>query len=244
MPAVLVAQVPTPVFSICVADQDVPPFTYVKYESGLQQKMRLAALHQGWEVTFTVRPWPRCQAEFASGKFDALMPVAPGEKNLDAFVFPGPKGKPDPALALGSVRLVAARRLGSTVDWDGRSFTGLHGPVLYLQGLRSLSEYLTLLDAPSAGTRSSVVMIRMLLAGRMDLVVDVETRLRQTLEETGLQEGVQILPESVLTRLVYLVVSQPFYRLHEGFIERLWTDTAGLDERANSASNLITESQP
>jgi hypothetical protein len=173
------------------------------------------------------------------------MPVAPSEKNLEAFVFPGPKGKPDQALALGSVRVVAARRPGSTVNWDGRRFTGLHGPVLYLQGMHSLREYLTQLGAHCASTRSSAVMIRMLLAGRSDLVVDVEPRLRQTLEEAELQTRVQILPEAVLTRLGYQVVSQPFYRLHEGFIERLWADTAGLDARVDSASSsLTTESQP
>lgn len=236
-PAVSAVEVSTRVLNVCIAEADIPPFSYATYESTLLQQVRLTAQRQGWEVTFTTRPWLRCRAEVASGKYDVLVPVAPGRENSDTFVFPGRKGEPDPALALGTVRVVAAQKLGSNVSWDGQRFTGLHGPVISLRGMNALSEYLTLIGVPSVGASSPRDMMHMLLAGRSNLVVDIEYRMHQTLEEPEFRERFQVLPTAVLTLPVYLVASPPFYRLHKDVVERLWHDTAGLGENSDSGSH-------
>ena len=226
---------PTPVMKVCIADQDVPPFSYARYESQVQQQLRHAARRHGWELSFSVRPWLRCQVEAMAGKFDALLPMAPGELNLEAFVFPEHQGEPDPALSLGMVRVVAARQQGSSANWDGQHFSGVQGPVLYLQGLNALSEHLARVGIGSTSARTTLDMVRMLLAGRSNLAVDIEPRLRQTLEAMGMHERIQILPDTVLAKRVYLTVSRPFYARHKDLVDGLWHDTAGTGEQAENA---------
>lgn len=233
---VAAAEAPLPVLRVCIADEDVPPFTYAHHESQVQQALSRAALNQGWTLSYRVRPWLRCQMEALGGKFDALMPLAPGEQNLEAFVFPGHRRAPNPARALGWVRAVAARKRGSVADWDGQRFSGIQGPVIYLQGLRSLNERLTALDVHSVGTRTSIDMVRMLLAGRGNLAVDIEPRLRQTLTASGAGAQIEILPQTVLKQLVYLAVRPAFYRRHPDLVEALWRDTAHADEKVDDGS--------
>lgn len=237
-PAVSANNAPSPVLRVCIADQDVPPFSYAHAESQVQQALRAAARRHGWQVDYRVRPWLRCQVELSAGKFDALIPIAPAEHNLQAFVFPMRDGKPDPSRALGAVRAVAARQVGSGANWDGQQFSGVQGPVIYLQGMQALSEQFTHAGVAAASTRTSVDMVRMLLAGRTNLVVDVEPRLRRTLEAAGASERVQILPQVVLERDVYLAVSPPFYRQHKGFVEGIWRETAGADAQASDSGPL------
>lgn len=230
-PAQSAEKSPSPVLRVCIADQDVPPFSHPHAESQVQQALRHAARRHGWQVTYSVRPWLRCQVEAGAGKFDALIPIAPAERNLQAFVFPTRDGQPDPGRSLGEVRAVAARQVGSSASWDGEHFTGVQGPVIYLQGMQALSEQFSQAGVAATSTRTSVDMVRMLLAGRGNLVVDIEPRLRQTLDAAGAGERVQILPQVVLTRNVYLAVTPPFYQQHKTFVERIWRETAGADEQ-------------
>lgn len=213
---------------VCIANEEVPPYTSMQQPEALgQTALREAARRQGWQVQFNIRPWRRCRAETASGHFQAILPIAPAAENRLRLKFPELAGKPNLALVLGEIRVLAIRPQGSSAEWDGQRFSGLTGPVLYLGGLSVLDAFFARTgQASDSSAKTALAMGRMLLAQRSNMAVDLEDRARSLLAQDEFRERLEALPRPVLSGPVFLAVSPSFYAESPQVVEQLWRDLA------------------
>lgn len=128
--------------SICIWEDEVPPYASPVQEAESQQTLHRILARQGLVATFVARPWKRCIKETIDGRFHGLMPVAP-TRDYQQLAFPRRQGRVDTRRALGISRIRAIRLRGSEADWDGRRFRGLRGPVVYLHGISAPRSFST-----------------------------------------------------------------------------------------------------
>lgn len=212
---------------ICIADGEVPPFTAPDREGPAQQALRQAARLQGREVVFVVRPWRRCFAETAEGTLHGMLPVAASDGTRQLLRFPEVDGRPDTRLRLDSIRVVVMRSRGSSADWDGKAFSGLQGPVLYLAGLKALDDYFAQATVPvDSSARDSESLGLMLLRARSNVAVDLEARVQRLLRDERFGGSLEVLPQPLLDLPVYLGISPALQAAQPDFVARLWRDMA------------------
>lgn len=213
---------------VCIANEEVPPYTSQQQPEALgQTALREAARRQGWQVQFNIRPWRRCLAETASGNFQAVLPVGPSAENVQRLKFPQVAGQPDLAQVLGEIRVLAIRVQGNAAEWDGQRFSGLTGPVLYLGGLSVVDAFFARTgQASDSSAKTALAMVRMLLAQRSNMAVDLEDRVRSMLAQDEFRDRLEVLPRPVLSGPVFLAVAPSFYAESPQVVEQLWRDMA------------------
>lgn len=226
---------------VCIADEEVPPYTSVHQPEALgQTALREAAQRQGWQVQFNIRPWRRCLAETASGNFQAILPISLTAVTRPLLKFPERAGQPDLALVLGEMRVLAIRVRGNTAEWDGQHFSGLTGPVLYLGGLSVLDAFFARTgQASDSSAKTAQAMGRMLLAQRSNMAVDLEDRTLSLLAQDEFRDRLEVLPQPVLSGPIFLAIAPSFYAESPQVVEQLWRDMAqtfhaAIEQRAKS----------
>lgn len=230
-----------PPLQVCIADEEVPPYTSMHQPEALgQTALREAAGRQGWQVQFSIRPWRRCLADTASGHFQAILPVSPSAVNRPRLKFPELAGQVDFALMLGEMRVLVMRPQGSSAEWDGQRFSGLTGPVLYLGGLSVLDVFFANSgQASDSNARNALSMGRMLLAQRSNVAVDLEDRVLNLLTQDEFRDRLEVLPRPLLSAPVFLGISPRLYAESPQAVEQLWRDMAetfhaAIEQRAKS----------
>lgn len=206
---------------ICIWNGEVPPYTSPVAEAQGQQFVRSILSRQGWTVTFVARPWKRCIKETAEGRFQAIMPVAP-TSDYQQLVFPRRQGEVDSRQALGVSRLLAMRLRGSQANWDGQRFSGVSGPVIYLQGISAPKMLLDRHGIPSATVTRTETMGEMLLRGRSNLAIDLDHRLLAVMRNSQYAGRLELLSKPLLEVHMYLAFSKHFYQAHGGLAEQIW----------------------
>lgn len=212
------------VLSVCIPDGYLPPLTGLQGETPVQLNIRKAAAQVGWDVSFVARPWRRCIKEVADGQLQAIIGVAPAAENMSRMVFPMRDGKPDGSRAVTKMVIVAYRPLGSRAQWDGKHFSGLQGPVLYIGGGVFIAEALARYQVQmSDAVQQPEVLMSMLLAGRSNLAVDVEERVVNLMQRHEFRGRFEILPDPLIETGVFTAMSPSFYDSNQQRVERFWT---------------------
>ena len=179
------------------------------------------------------QPWPYCLAEIAAGRMDGAFAVAFSPERQAVFVFPSaaPAGDAD---ALRQDRIVLVRRRGTAVDVvDGR-LVGSTRPVGVLPGY-AIGDELRRAGWPvEMSSRDHVVQLSRLAQGELDAIALSAFRWAQLQAAGGLAlEGLEALPEPILSMRYFLAFSKPFVAADAGLAERVWATTR---EVRNSAT--------
>lgn len=218
---VLPAQAQT--LQVCISDEDFPPFTSPTEELAGQQRIRQAGARQGWQVTFIAMPWRRCLAGVEHGIYSAVAGVAAIPEHQAMMAFPQRGEQADPTRGLGATRLLVYRPRGSLADWDGRVFSHMAKPLLYLSGRTTLKSRFDQLGVASVDiARSSRQLAMMLLKGRGSLVVDHDFQVARVLALPEFRGQLEVLPVPFGEAPVYLAVGWPLYQGHRREVEALW----------------------
>ena len=205
--------------TVCmVGDDDLPT-----QKNQAQWLVREAFQREGHTVSFFAVPWARCLLGVERGRYDAALGAAANAKFLSYMRFPLLNGEADSSKSLGSIKLVVLRRVGSSVEWDGHTFSGLTTAIMYRRGHASLERKLNELDVlGDQNSNSDHQTLDKLLAGRGDAAV-CQLELAQALLEHYPYNGkLEILPVSLLELPVYLGVNLTQYEADPRFYEAVW----------------------
>ncbi|VXC12478.1 Polar amino acid transport system substrate-binding protein [Pseudomonas sp. 8AS] len=214
-------------FSVCVSDEEFPPFTHPRHESQSQQLIRRAAERQGLRVTFVAQPWRRCLAGVRRDLYSAVAGAAATTEYRQFMAFPLLAGEPDPRRALGTTRIVVFRTRGSHADWNGRRFRGLDKPLLYLSGRTTLKVLLEGMAVPTVDTaRNSRQLALMLQKERGSLAIDHEHQVERLLAMPEFRGRLEVLPAPLAEGAIYLAVGRQVYESHSQTVEAIWNDIA------------------
>lgn len=232
-PALVAALLTLPVgaatlLRVCAGDQPHHPYVLPPPAppGTVQILVDMTAQAAGVRLRVEYRPWRRCQEEVRAGRQDALLSAAALPYNFALARFPMRNGKVDTRRAVGAAVVRAARRASSTVNWDGKRFSGLQQPVAIS------TSYVLLRDivqrsgtSVDDGGKTLDENLGKLVAGRVDLVLDYENDLQAAIAR-HFSRQVVMLPTPISQDFYYLAFSRQFYATHGALAERFWDELA------------------
>lgn len=208
---------------VCIGDASNPPLTFADHDGQAQYLIRQAVSQQGWTVEFEPVPWRRCRAGVESGRYDAAGTATATPSNRQFMHFPQFAGQLDERQSLGEFKVLVYRVRGTSADWDGQRFSGLHSPVLYNAGFAAVADHLQRLQVAHDDSAQTIhQMMQMLLLGRAQLGVGQEASVQLELQNREFAERIEVLPVPLLQAGLFLGVNKQFYAEHPEVIDAIW----------------------
>ena len=208
---------------LCVGEKPQLPFIDPSGGGTAGLLIKMAAQEAGVEIRYFPAPSRRCLEEVRAGDVDGypVTPYAPAVLTLVGFPMKG--DVPDPARATAVVRTLAYRRVGSSVDWDGKRFTAVVQPVLSQYGSLVIPDRLKSLQVPMDDHGKSMeANFQKMLAGRGDIVIGTEAEGRQLVRKPQYAGKIEALPATFSNATYYLSLSKRFIAQHGDVAQRLW----------------------
>ena len=208
---------------ICMLNDDLPPVSLVAHEGQGQWLVREALQRAGHSVRFVLAPWARCIEGIKHAHYEALLGAGANPDNLLLMRFPEVSGQVDRRQRLGSITQVVLRRVGASVEWDGRTFSGVTTAVMYRRGYASIKNKLA--DLGVAGDDNSNAeeqTVEKLLLDRGDAAIVLLESAQALLEQDKYRAKVEILPLPFLELPLYLAVNRQAYAASPEFFDALW----------------------
>jgi polar amino acid transport system substrate-binding protein len=182
-------------------------------------------------ITLELRPAPitRCREEVRVNAVDGypIVPYSPSVREFMAFPMHG--NEPDASRAIGNIRLLIFRRVGTLAAWDGARFTQLTTPVLVPSGSVLSQDRLTQMGVPQENTaRGLEANFQKLLAGRAELAMGSEFTGNVLMGQPQYAGKIEALPAPFADEPFYLGVSKRFHDANADLMEKLWNAMARL----------------
>jgi polar amino acid transport system substrate-binding protein len=208
--------------SLCIEENPFPPFIYTDRDGAIPILIKMAASEAGVRVAFHRAPYLRCLAEISAGQADGYPSAGVANVTRD-LVFPGQPGRPDTAHATVTTRVMVYRPSGSAVDWNGKRFSGLAGPVLHDRTTVLVAQRLQALGvAADNNAKNSEATFAKLLLGRGDLAISFEASAAPLLMQPRFAGKIEMLPAPFYVENYYLAVSRQVHARHGDKVEALW----------------------
>lgn len=208
---------------LCVDARPHPPSLTPDGGGTVGLLLRQAAAEAGVELELYSAPVTRCRWEIRANLADGY-PSASYTPGWQALLdYPMKKGRPDPARAVLSVRVLAFQRKGGGVGWDGRRFAGLGGPVLVSYGSVMIGDRLAALrQASDAAGKDLGINFLKLLAGRGDVALGWEQDGLALMNKPEFAGKVEALPRPFAEERFYLGLAKRFCQANPEAAEKLW----------------------
>ncbi|MGB9992524.1 substrate-binding periplasmic protein [Massilia sp. SM-13] len=208
--------------SLCIEENPFPPFIYTDRDGAIPILIKMAAREAGMKVAFHRAPYLRCLAEISSGQADGYPSAAIANVTKD-LVFPRSPKAPDAAHATVTTRVMVYRPSGSTVNWDGKQFSGLTGPVLHDRTTVLVAQRLQALGvAADNNAKNSEASFSKLLLGRGALAISFEASAAPLMAQPRYASKIEMLPVPFYVENYYLAVSRSVYAGHGAKVDALW----------------------
>lgn len=218
---------------LCVDSRPHPPFLTPDGGGNVGLLVKLAAAESGIELELYSAPVTRCRAEIAAGLADGYPSASYTPSLLPLLHYPMKDGRPDAARSVLLVRVMAFRRVGGQVEWDGARFAQLKTPVLVGYGSVMMIDRLTAMgQGIDAESRSLDATFAKLMAGRGDVALGWEVDGRALLAKPGFAGKVEALAPPFAEELYYLGLSKRFYQSEGDAAERLWNAIGRIKQSA------------
>lgn len=180
------------------------------------------------DVRFVRLPGMRVLSELQGGRLDGAMLFSHTPERELAGAFPRREGRIDRDCRLGTLSYTLYKRPESTLGWTGDRFENLGGRIAAKLNY-SIVQDLRDLGADVAEVRTTADGFRMLLAGRIDGVVDHAAVADDYLAEAGI-DGVEKVSPPLADRDYHLMLSHQFASFRPDRAQAIWDMIAELRE--------------
>lgn len=212
---------------LCTDEQSRLPYITPQGTGMADMLIREAAKEVGVTVEFRPAPITRCREEIRVHAMDGF-PTVPYSASITKFMaFPMHGTEPDASRAVGNIRALVFRRVGTQAAWDGARFAQLTTPVLVPFGSVLLLDRLTQMGIPLENTaRGLEANFQKLMAGRAELAVGSEFTGTVLMGQPQYAGKIEALPAPFTDEPYYLGVSKRFRDANPGVMEKLWNTMA------------------
>lgn len=209
--------------TLCFEEADVRPWRSRDLQGLNLTLLNRAAKAVGVTLKYEVMAWQRCLVRLKANEVDGVFAASFKQDRLVYGAYPG-GATPNASRRLHNERYVLLRKRGSLVDWDGRQFHRLEGPV-GTQLNYSINDSLKKIGIPTDdGAQSAEALVQKLIAGRINIVVmqegEAHTVLRASAERAT---RVEILPHPVEEKPYFLMLSHALTNASPRLAERFWS---------------------
>lgn len=213
-------------FRICSDNRGIPPYVYMDGVGVAQYLAIHAAQNLHLQLRLDYHPQPRCMAELAHGRYDALLIGSPNPAMDQVADFPkDAQGSVDSRLSYGHYRIVAFKHKGSPARWADQRFSGSDKPLLYQNGVPTVELVISRLQVPQlSSARTPQSMIEMMRLGRADIGVVMEPLLLAALRQADAQEEFEVLEPALLEANAYMPMGKQLMQRDPQLAYRFWNE--------------------
>jgi polar amino acid transport system substrate-binding protein len=225
------ADKPKEVVSLCFEAQDVLPWRTEK-GGGLNFEL-LKMVEQRLDIQFNYLsiPWKRCLAQLKANAVDGAFAVSYKPDRRELGEYPGGE-KIDVGKRMHVDRYVVLRKKGSKVEWDGKSFRNLDGPIGFQLGY-SVGDVLRAQNLEvDEGSQRAVELARKLIAGRVAAAA-IGGSDAGGLMRGPLKSELEQLPIPIIEKPYFLILSHAMVASRPQLSERIWR---AVEQSRNSAA--------
>jgi polar amino acid transport system substrate-binding protein len=234
------AQAGAQTLKACMLDEDYAPHSFPRREAPGQRLISMAVQRQGQTVEFLAAPWRRCLDGIRKGQYDLIVGPSPNPSFFEFIAYPLKDGKPDGAQSMGPVDYVVLRRKGSSMLWNGDTFTQLNSPVFYGNGAVIVRAKLDKLGVASDDSAHEIKqLVDMLYHDRTDAVVMRVFEAESLLAQSPYQGKLEILPKPLVSFNAYLGASLALRTAQPALLNAIWAEMGRI--RASAEWPVISE---
>lgn len=210
------------VLKVCYEGEDVRPWRH-KDGTGLNfELLSRAAKRAGVVFEFEATPWRRCFIEVQNGNLAGILGASFKTDRMTYAAYPG-GATPDAKRSAYHDRYILIRRKGDRLDWDGKMFYNLVGPIGVQNGYSIGSDLKSLGVTIDDGGRSLADNIQKLLSGRISGVAGLAGEMNTLFaEESQLKNKLETLPVPLQEKPYYLMLSNQLVQTRPELAERVW----------------------
>ncbi len=169
-----------------------------------------------------------------TGKIDGAFIFSYNEDRAKRFAYPMLGDKPNASLRATHIRYRLYRRVGSPVNWDGRQFEQLDGPIGANKGWVIVSTLRDMGLAVDDGAPDHPGNFAKLRLGRVAAMAALEPSADSYLQIEGITDVEKVGPP-LTSRDYFLLFSRAFVASHPELAERIWQKLALIREQSETA---------
>ena len=220
LPALPASAIETMVF--CMEKSDVRPWR-TQDGGGLNiELLNRVARRLGVRFEYRGMPWKRCLAELKANNVSGTIGASFKPDRLEIGAYPG-GATPDISKRLNTDRYVLLKKKGTRLDWDGKAFRGLDGPVGIQLGY-SVGDQLRELGASvDEGAQKPVELARKLAAGRLAAAAMLDGEVDALFEaDPALAAQLEEHPVPLVQKPYFLMLSYDFVNNRRELSTKIW----------------------
>ena len=217
--------------TLCFERQEVLPWRTLN-GGGLNFEL-LGQVANRLDISFDYQsmPWKRCLEQLKNNEVGGAFAVSFSKDRMAIGEYPG-GASPDARYRMHVDRYVLVRRKGGRIDWDGKHFANVDGPIGFQLGY-SVGDFLRGLNAPvDEGSQRANELAQKLVAGRLaGAALGGADAVR--LMDGPLAPKLEVLPVPLIEKPYFLILSHALVKSNPQLAERIWK---AAEEVRNSAA--------
>lgn len=227
----LAVDTPAEVVALCFEAQDVLPWRTEKGGGLNFALLKMVEQRLGIHFNYLAIPWKRCLAQLKANAVDGAFAVSYKADRRELGEYTGGE-MPDAGKRMHVDRYVVLRKKGGRVEWDGKSFRNLDGPIGFQLGY-SVGDVLRAQNVEvDEGSQRAVELAQKLIAGR------VAAAALGGSDAAGLMRGplkneLEQLPIPIIEKPYFLILSHALVAARPELAERIWR---AVEQSRNSAA--------
>lgn len=242
-PSAVPVATPPLALQLCYERIDIPPWRTVDGRGLNLDLLRMAAARSGVTVEFVTLPWKRCLSEMRDGAVHGVFAASFSADRLVFGAYPG-GNPPDPALQLYTDGYSLVRRKGEAMTWDGKTLSGLTGPVGVQIGYSVANDLRKLGIAVDESSQTAKELMQKLQLGRVGAAAignsDVQTLLGDSATPGAFSGAIEVMPVPLVQKAYFLMLSHQFVQDAPAVATRFWQDIA-LVRRSPEYQKLVRD---
>jgi len=188
----------------------------------------------GANPIFTRLPVRRLHEEVRAGQLDAMLGLTYTPERAEYLAYPMRGDKPDASRRGATISYMLYRLRGAKVAWDGKSITGMDGPLGVNSGF-VMADLLRKRGVDVEEVQYDKQLFAMLQRGRVGAVATLENIGDYYIERSDMAARVEKLQPPLATGDYYIAASKPFYDKHADLVGRFWDCLARERDRLYTA---------
>lgn len=181
----------------------------------------LCAKAVGGNLNFSRLPVRRMHEELRAAQVDMVIGLTYTAERAEYLAYPMRDGKPDASRRGATISYMLYRLRGGKVAWDGKSITGLQGPLGVNSGF-ALAGILRSRGVDVEEVQYDRQLFPMLERSRVGAVATLENIGDYYIERTDSGGKIEKLEPALATGDYYIAASRHFYDTHSALVERFW----------------------
>jgi polar amino acid transport system substrate-binding protein len=228
-PGTVPAATPPVTLQLCYERIDIPPWRMVDGRGLNLDLIRMAAARSGVAVQFVTLPWKRCLSEMRDGAVQGVFAASFSADRMAFGAYPGGNSA-DAAMQLHTDGFSLVRRKGDAASWDGKTLSGLKGPVGVQIGYSVANDLRKLGIAVDESSQTAKELLQKLQLGRVGAAAignsDVQTLLGDSAVPGAFSGAIEVMPVPLVQKPYFLMLSHQFVQDAPVVSARLWQDIA------------------